>query len=421
MTSDLAGCLSCGLDHVMKDLTDSETLLIISSSVALASPTSSASVSRLLEEVETRRIPIFLISFPSQSVLSSRSIGTIRDVVKYGGVFAVEQSNLIQAAVMTILGRVDRIHSLALHHSRHLAGTGAESDQSDNRNQFSGQFVLAEQREATLRLTLTLPDEEKVEYFEVENPRGERKILSKFEDGMVYFTFSGLLPTGLWKYRAKLYTDTEISAEDVVTVDAVLTSHQELGFTTRVLLTEPTESEPVRIVAEVRAGASLVTGATVSALVLLPDSSEISVPLVDNGLGYPDITAGDGLYSGYLPRLAASPGFYSALVRVDTEPESAGVAETRLGAGDCCGRSVPSVTRASLAASQQQSLSTSLYLRSSAREDQEDAAPPNRISDLVAASQDNLIRLTWTAPGGDWNYGRGEICENFPCKYWKLN
>ena len=412
MTTEQEACLTCGLDHLMEDLTDSASLVIISSSRAVAGVGQSASLARAVEEVEARNLPVFLLSFPPHS----EPTGRVLELVKFGGVFAVEQSELIQAAVMTILGRVDRIHSAALHHSRHL-----ERDQSDNLNQFGGQFLLAEQREATLRLTLTLPDEEKVEYFEVENPRGERKILSKFEDGMVYFTFSGLLPTGLWKYRAKLYTDTEISAEDVVTVDAVLTSHQELGFTTRVLLTEPTESEPVRIVAEVRAGASLVTGATVSALVLLPDSSEVSVPLVDNGLGYPDITAGDGLYSGYLPRLAASPGFYSALVRVDTEPESAGVAETRLGAGDCCGRSVPSVTRASLAASQQQSLSTSLYLRSSAREDQEDSAPPNRISDLVAASQDNLIRLTWTAPGGDWNYGRGEICENFPCKYWKLN
>ena len=409
MTGELEACLTCGLDHVLKDLTDSESLVVISSSDALARLTtsSSPSVSRLVEEVEARRLPIFLISFPPQSgerSTTNTSRRTLEEAVKYGGVFAVEQSHLIQAAVMTILGRVDRIHSQALHHSRHLqTRTGAESDQSDNRNEFSGQFVLAEQREATLRLTLTLPDEEKVEYFEVENPRGERKILSKFEDGMVYFTFSGLLPTGLWKYRAKLYTDTTISAEDIVTVDAVLTSHQELGFTTRVMMTE---TEPVRIVTEVRARDSLVRGATVTAVVLLPDNTEVEISLVDNGLGYPDITAGDGLYSGYLPRLASSPGYYSVLVRVDTEAESAGAASTWLGESDCCGSSVPATTTSSLPPSHQQSLSTSLYLSSSS---QQDAAPPNRISDLEATSEDNLISLRWTAPGDDWNYGRGEI------------
>ena len=64
----------------------------------------------------------------------------------------------------------------------------------------------------------------------MENPQGERKILSKFEDGLVYFTFTGLLPTWLWQYRAKLYTDTHITEEDIVTVDAVLSSQHELDF-----------------------------------------------------------------------------------------------------------------------------------------------------------------------------------------------
>ena len=419
MTADLEACLTCGLDHVLEDLTDSDSLVMISSSVALASLSSSASssVSRLVEEVEARMIPVFLISFPPQSMETTvTSRRTMVEMVKYGGVFAVEKSHLIQAAVMTILGRVDRIHSQALHHSRHLARTGAEADQADNRNQFSGQFVLTEQREATLRLTLTLPDEEKVEYFEVSNPRGERKILSKFEDGMVYFTFSGRLPTGLWKYRAKLYTDTTISAEDIVTVDAVLTSHQELGFTTRVMMTE---TEPVRIVTEVRAGDRLVQAATVRALVLLPDNTELEISLVDNGLGYPDITAGDGLYSGYLPRLASRPGYYSVLVRVDTEAETAGAADTRIGDSDCCGGAVPSVTSSSnLPASSQQSLSTSLYLSSSS---QEDEAPPNRISDLVASSQENRVSLQWTAPGADWNYGRGKIFISFSLQQQNLN
>ena len=87
--------------------------------------------------------------------------------------------------------------------------------------------------------------------------------MSKFEDGLVYFTFSGLLPTGLWQYRAKLYTDTDILEGDIITVDAVLSSQYELDFTTSVMVTE---TEPVRLVAEVRQGDGVVRSATVTAL-----------------------------------------------------------------------------------------------------------------------------------------------------------
>ena len=91
--------------------------------------TQSPRAARLVEEVEARKLPIFLVSFSPQSgeTSSSSSRRTLVEAVKYGGLFAVEQSHLIQAAVMTILGRVDRIHSQALHHSRHLARTGVRS------------------------------------------------------------------------------------------------------------------------------------------------------------------------------------------------------------------------------------------------------------------------------------------------------
>ena len=148
----------------MKELTDSDTIVIISSSESFHGVNDSSGLSLLVEE---RKLPIFVISFPPQSVRRSPSTA----LVQYGGVFAVhedselvQQRSFIQAAVMRILQRVDRLHSKSLHHRRHLALSDSQSDSS---NQFSGKFVLSEKREATLRVTLTLPDEEKVEYFEV--------------------------------------------------------------------------------------------------------------------------------------------------------------------------------------------------------------------------------------------------------------
>ena len=148
----------------MEGLTGNETLVIISSSVSLHGVKDSDPVALAVEE---KKVPIFLLSFPPQSVNGSSSLS----LAKYGGVFAVQQDSslvrqgsFIQAAVMRILGRVDRLHSKSLHHSRHLSLSDGPSDTS---NQFSGKFLQSEEREATLRVTLTLPDEEKVEYFEV--------------------------------------------------------------------------------------------------------------------------------------------------------------------------------------------------------------------------------------------------------------
>ena len=202
---------------------------------------------------------------------------------------------------MTILARVDNIHSRTLLHSRHPSA-----------HVITGSFTVNYQEEANLRITLNIPDEEKVEYFEVESPGGETQILSKFEDGMVYFTFAGLLENGLWTYRAKIYTDTIIDKDDFVAVDAVLSTHDKaIDITSEVFVSE---SEPKKVYARLQQGHFGVAGANVTGVILLPDNTQLRIQLYDNGLGYPDITKNDGVYSGYLPRLATKAGYYSFLI-----------------------------------------------------------------------------------------------------------
>ena len=70
---------------------------------------------------------------------------------------------------------------------------------------FAGTFTFEKEAASELLITLNVPDEEKVELFEVKDPSGKKRIFSKFEDGMVYFKFSGPLPPGIWSYHAKLY------------------------------------------------------------------------------------------------------------------------------------------------------------------------------------------------------------------------
>ena len=48
-------------------------------------------------------------------------------------------------------------------------------------------------------------------------------------------------------------------------------------------------------------------------------------PLHDNGLGYPDITSGDGIYSAYLPMFGDLPGYYSVRMVVTAKEGQASI------------------------------------------------------------------------------------------------
>ena len=94
---------------------------------------------------------------------------------------------------------------------------------------FAGTFTFEKEQNAELLITLNVPDEEKVELFEVKDPSGKKRIFSKFEDGMVYFKFSGQLPPGIWSYHAKLYHDS-LYPDTRMVVDVVTKSETHSGI-----------------------------------------------------------------------------------------------------------------------------------------------------------------------------------------------
>ena len=94
---------------------------------------------------------------------------------------------------------------------------------------FAGTFTFEKEQNAELLITLNVPDEEKVELFEVKDPSGKKRIFSKFEDGMVYFKFSGQLPPGIWSYHAKLYHDS-LYPDTRMVVDVVTKSAANSGI-----------------------------------------------------------------------------------------------------------------------------------------------------------------------------------------------
>ena len=98
---------------------------------------------------------------------------------------------------------------------------------------FAGTFTFEKEQSAELLITLNVPDEEKVELFEVKDPSGKKRIFSKFEDGMVYFKFNGLLPPGIWSYHAKLYHDS-LYPDTKMTVDVITKCEQDTGIVAEV-------------------------------------------------------------------------------------------------------------------------------------------------------------------------------------------
>ena len=304
-------CVSCGLRHLVSDgASDTETVIVITSDQSLNNDHHDTTTDVELS-IHKNNIPIFLISFQSENIKQSYAALT-----KFGSFFAVKEHSaisapeLLQGALMSVLHTVDNIDTRSLVSTGHTGGG----------HQLSGHFSVSYESEASLRVTLSVPDEEKVEFFEVESPDGETKILSKFEDGMVYFIFSGLIQTGLWKYRARIYTDTIIDDDDLVSVDAVLSTHDApIDVTSEVFISD---TEPKRVFCRLQAGDAAVLHANVTAVIMFPDNTQALIQLYDNGLGYPDITSRDGVYSGYIPRLASVPGYYSVAVNVESTEET---------------------------------------------------------------------------------------------------
>ena len=103
---------------------------------------------------------------------------------------------------------------------------------------FAGTFTFQQEEAAELLITLNVPDEEKVELFEVKDPSGKKRIFSKFEDGMVYFKFTGLLPPGIWSYHAKLYHDS-LYPDTKMTVDVNTKCEKDTGIVAEVIFFSP--------------------------------------------------------------------------------------------------------------------------------------------------------------------------------------
>ena len=312
VTSNPRPCIECAINHIVSDIGDNEVVIVITGDTSKLDDDG-----EVLDKVDDKKVPIFLISYP-QTLHTS-----YLNLAKYGGVYAVVEGSqhihprlLLQEILMDILKNSDNIHVDKIH----------ETVYQEEHLKFSGKFTFQSEKKSNLRVTLNIPDEEKVEYFEVEDPNGENKIFSNFEDGMVYFKFSGILPTGIWSYRVKMYRDTVIPEDEAVTVD-VTVNHEDSDEVVKAEIFTNVENnlkedaeQSVIVFARITSNGSPVLNADATVQMYLPSQSANTtqysiVRLHDNGLGYPDITSGDGIYTAHVPILSTSTGY--AMLRLE--------------------------------------------------------------------------------------------------------
>jgi hypothetical protein len=265
------------------------------------------------------------------------------------------------------------------------------------------------------------------------------------ERGSVHFEFAESVEAGIWTYALKLaaakaspsgvavsvmaYAETLLS-DSTVSV-TVWTSVDNNG------LADPTAtSNPILIYAQVTDGQLPLSGASVVAVLHHPGSMRSSsstnvakIHLVDTGTGYPDITAGDGIYSAYLTAFSPEPGFYSLVVRATDGGGNARIPTTTLSPAQssegelCCGSHYPVATTIPTPSFTRIVLGPSFYLTQGVPYFIRDGVPvisdlfpPARITDLhlgsgndagISGATPNSLEtvLLWTAPGGDFNAG----------------
>ena len=279
-------------------------------------------------------------------------------------------------------------------------------------------------RSSLLVLASTLAQED-IEVFQLTSPRGRVHSFPVLDKGAAYFRLSGPSEAGVWSYSAQLTPATLAPTVPVhVAAYAAVTEASlpvvELEAWTSIQDTKPNPEAtvsppPVTIYARVTEGGLAVVEADVVATVVTPDGKSVEVELRDRGLGYPDLAAEDGVYSGYFTQFSQLAGLYSVAVTVTNHHGRAGVRTPgQEVVSPVCGLQYRRAATVPALHFTRSTRAPSFFLAEGVRFSiqggvpaRPDLYPPRRITDLrvrtVADSE--LVEVSWTAPGDDLDQG----------------
>ncbi|XP_036112336.1 calcium-activated chloride channel regulator 4 isoform X1 [Molossus molossus] len=235
---------------------------------------------------------------------------------------------------------------------------------------------------------------------------------------MAYFTVPGIAKAGVWTYNLQAKADSETLT---ITVNSRAANSSVPPITVNAKMNKDTNSfpNPMVVYAEILQGYTRIIGANVTAFIESSSGKTEVLELLDNGAGA-DTFKDDGVYSRYFTAYSAN-GRYSLKVRahggantvtrsfrhtpnraayipgwvvdgkIEMNPprpeinkDSQTIVEsfTRIASGDAF--VVSNVSSSALP----------------------DLYPPSQITDLEATFDGDMINLTWTAPGDDFDVGK---------------
>ena len=289
-----------------------------------------------------------------------------------------------------------------------------------------GKFTVEESLRTDMKVILNTKYKEDIEHFELISPSGKENKFPLVERGSIYFDFFSNSETGIWTFKISL-----VPAPTSRTPELTISSYAKRTLPATVKLKSWSNarggsssqiSAPVLLYAEVMQGSVPVSGAEVVARVTRPTGDLVEVILTDTGTGYPDITAGDGIYSAYFTSFSATRGMYGVTVTASDGSGSARIPTVSSGTGqECCGTRYPTIATIPTPPFKRQVMGPSFYMSQGAQffikdgiPEMRDIFPPVRITDLHVARQienQNEVQLSWTAPGGDFAAGKAESYE----------
>jgi hypothetical protein len=419
---DTESCLDCALRMAFKAMrvenNDAASRRLEGTIVLATKSTTSPSVSEEnLNTVRANHLPVYSVALTAGGANKK-----IADLTRFGRPFVVPHSGNNRPKYLSHLSEtftaIVRESSAAKIVACHMEHRVPNVD-----NVISGNFVIEEHLRKNLWVVVTADDERDIESFDVLSPTGKKHSFPTYEHGMAYFNLAGMAEPGIWSYTIRLYQTLashypvylevlgESSDSDAITLN---TWHVQAGET----------GTEIYIYAEVKQGALPVLDAMVVATVARPlgdDGVEtVHVELRDLGTGYPDITKGDGIYSGYFTDFSPQSGSYQVTVSATHNHGNARTPKlsASLDADDnvCCGSATPvSYTiptgpfqRFVVGPSFYVEQTTNFYVRQGSRLIN-DIFPPSRITDFAFDNylDDSLfVTLKWTAPGGDYDLGK---------------
>ena len=400
--AEMESCLDCAIEMASELATNTTSILLLSSYVYFDSKNNSK-----LMEFEQAANPIL------HRLVFGKEGGTHQHI--HNNVLLINEHqntlNITSQLSLALASLINDYPSQKFHH------------EVLPMEDLEGSFSVESSLSSELWLQLLVEDTTEINTFEIKSPSGQVFSFPKFDAGLVYFSLRGPRETGVWSYKVRLYPSPAGHSRPGSASSLVLECWA-AGSRSQVQLrgwtSQPSSpAQPVIIYARLEQDEVPVQSAHLEAVVRHSSSVEATtVSLTDSGSGYPDITRGDGIYSGYFTQFTGEPGLYSVTIQA-VNNSTASVVNTKKienATFDFSGSSswplepsVPleSFRRFTAAPSFYISQGSEFYISSSSVQ-KKDVFPPNRITDFRLTNYSNnslFVTLSWTAPGDDFTLG----------------